>query len=262
MKSNKSASKISVVALSVAAWLITGSCHQRNILQKSERQWVRESREQLVLLDAYSRQLGQDTCHPTIGWLRTVPRATSEVLRGWRSTADDMSLVTMKIRLSLFDLWRITGHCLFADIPCEEVHCHISTVSARYHEFIRANVEKSTEMLLFEALEQNTNLIRTDYCEAAIMVLQDTVIFYDLAYPIAVLPCTRTTAEERDLAWAGMKRWLDANKPSLEWNAALRAFIDKEHRPNHFMLPQAVIDVFANTDVTGANSESVEGTAK
>ena len=152
------------------------------------------------------------------------------------------STLSLEIRNNISDLWNITGHCLFDDIPCEEILNRTNIIIKRYENFLRKNKAKEKSMILLSGLKKNIELLKTNYCRLTIVRITYIVSFDYIIGEVYDNPCPDIQEESRVKIYEEMKKWFQENENNLIWNDDLQIFLDSRTGLS-FRLPKDVIDL-------------------
>lgn len=146
----------------------------------------------------------------------------------------------MNIRLKIYKLWKISGNCLFQDIPCEKLADNAGIVAQRYGQFIEKNQEYDKENIYFVGLKNDIDLLQTEYCRLAIEAITKIVSFDYIIGSVYDSPCPDIPKERRIKIYDTMKKWFKENENNLIWNDYLGLFVDSRTGTS-FRLPEDII---------------------
>jgi hypothetical protein len=151
------------------------------------------------------------------------------------------------VKFRIWDLWILTGHCLFADIPCNELVENSPKISKRYRNFVGKHSKTPIQEILFKGLEANTEVIRTEYCLPALLMIQRRVDFENAVHVTDHEKCLEIPSGNCAKAYQAMREWFEENKNRLSWNPFFGVFFrDSPWRLRSFILPDEVIEAIEN----------------
>jgi hypothetical protein len=161
-----------------------------------------------------------------------------------RSERIPSSKYSWGVKHCIRDLWILSGHCLFGDIPCDSVVYNAPKISKKYEKFIREYAKTPREEILLKSVEANIELIPTEYCVPALTIIQQRVSFENTIYLGAGYPqCIPIQSDKRAKAHKAMRQWFEGNKKRLVWNASFGEFCrDSAWSLMSFTLPAEVIE--------------------
>lgn len=221
-------------------------CNSNRMYQRKDNDWLLEAREHLMDLEENYRQwekarvmvehskLSDDQSDEV--FLTAFGNADEEVMDSLKRS----TVIAFDIQRSIFALWELTGHCAFADIPCRELVKKALVISNRYRKFIRRQSDLPYLQMLRQSLEDNVELVRTEYCWPAVFVIQRYVWFESPVIISGIPRCVKFTPQARNAAYQAMKGWLKENRRSLVWNPVLESFARYGILP--FSLPDPVAE--------------------
>jgi hypothetical protein len=149
------------------------------------------------------------------------------------------------VRFHLWQLWRLTGHCAFANIPPRDLLQKTKVIMERYREFLKAKGEVRTPDILREEIAPNIDALAGDYWWYALDVLMDTIAFegpFVLSIH-GISPEGHPVMSEKDRQEIRriMRDWYKSNKNRLVWNEQLKRFTDSRGYGG-FPMPAGVYD--------------------
>ena len=148
-----------------------------------------------------------------------------------------------KIDQSILSLWELTGHCLYVDIPSEQLVTNIPTIINRYREFIEMNKHLSEEEVILEGLNKTFDAIDSEYFWPALYVLQGKIQFINSVSIIlhsAGPDIYRVTPQIQRKTSYTMKKWLENNKKNFQWDPLKMEFRQGGGGGIFFKLPPSV----------------------
>jgi hypothetical protein len=157
------------------------------------------------------------------------------------ATSPTTERLVADIQESCFTLWDLVGTCLYSDIPCADLARRVPEIVQRYSDFAKQHNGLSQEELIAMGLAQNVDMIGTDYCIQALMVLQHHVCFdvcYYILYDKSI--CSELSEEKQIQACGHMKAWLNKNHDNLEWYPSKQQFGPKGGVNLPFVFPPDV----------------------
>lgn len=126
--------------------------------------------------------------------------------------------------VNIYRLWNITTHCLFQEVPPGLIVQDAETIFSRYDELRQKQGIKTDEKMALSGIEENIELLKTEYCWPALAVIQNHIWFET---PISVAGELRQIDVDemrRIELYNEMKTWFLNNKDNLYWDPALRKF--------------------------------------
>jgi hypothetical protein len=149
------------------------------------------------------------------------------------------------VRHRIWQLWILTGHCLFDDIPCDKLVHNAPIIAERYRKFVCRYGNVPIEEVLLKSMEANIELMTTEYCIPALSIMQQKINFENLVYFGSGYPeCYPIPAEDRAKAHKAMLQWLEENKKRFVWYSKFGIFCrDSAAAYRSFTLPADVVKV-------------------
>ena len=146
-----------------------------------------------------------------------------------------VGLLSIAIRWKLRVLWKVTGHCLFDDVPHKQLLERTLVIVQRYEVLLNENSEEKYESVLRQGLRNTVNVLRTEYYPGALQALgrlMDMKVTHFTSEMHGSAP-----VEVRDRLHAHVSKWLDKNSKHLTWDSSLGNFT---RNGEQFELPEAV----------------------
>ena len=146
---------------------------------------------------------------------------------------DKYEQIRKEIMLRLFQLWEVTGRCLYLDIPCFQLLDNIPEISERYREFINNKENTPRKVLIQEGIESDIEALKTEYCDWSIEILQNEIYFDGIIMSSGnKTDCycdemKEAVYEEWIETYYLWNKWYSDNKDSFLWN-------DKKERYEHY----------------------------
>ena len=131
------------------------------------------------------------------------------------SSARDRGQQFVIVRLQLLEIWKLTGSCLFADIPPEDLGNECERIITRYREFIALHRNEGRNALLRASFADNIDLIRTEYAKQAVDVIQSTIKFDRYLDEPGFFNAATITPAKRIALFDRLRAWWDANSKRL-----------------------------------------------
>jgi hypothetical protein len=158
----------------------------------------------------------------------------------------------------IFDLWKLSGHCLFPDYKEDVLVLNVPVILSRYKCFIEANCQEEQEIVVMRGIESNIKVIDSEYLLPAIFVLTKYIIFR--APPRAEYDDLRHTkdvsTECKEAARRVMELWLQKHQSQLTWDQYSCAFVTNQQTV--FDLPEEV-RILARRASTGLRLHKING---
>ncbi len=205
---------------------------------KGKSEWVEQVRFNAAKIERLYRQLLWARC---ISWVQSKGSSNA----GWACSATSVRethvfifALQRKVERRLEELWRISGHCEFADIAKSDLVKRAPDISRRYRALLRRYEGVSLPRIYKDALKANLALLRTEYCWPAFEVTEHIVSF-DQVIEITGGFHIDLPADCRALIRSEMTAWFERNRESLEWDPELCRF---RHRweADGFILPPRI----------------------
>lgn len=225
--------------LIIVVTLVAG-CHIDIMQQSEDAAWVKEVEAKLSLME-----------ENYLKW---------EASR--RSERIPSSKYYWGVKHRIWDLWILSGHCLFGDIPCDSLVHNAPKISKKYQKFIREYAKTPRGEVLLESLEANIELIPTEYCVPTLTIIQQRVSFENPVYLGAGYPqCIPIHSDKRAKAHKAMRQWFEENKKRLVWNPSFGVFCrDSAWSLMSFTLPAEVIEAMESPlNISNADFNSSKG---
>jgi len=160
------------------------------------------------------------------------------------------------IRDGLYELWDLTGHCEFADIPSDQLVRRAAEVTGRYRRLLKTFGDRPVTEVYLKGLDQTVELLQTDYCLPALNVIQEKIAFAArVGHPrrSSRLPPPKPG---REVIYREMKTWFAENRSSLVWDPSHQAFV-RNRRPRMFVLPRGITSRWAKLTVDTSSMKQV-----
>lgn len=143
-----------------------------------------------------------------------------------RQMMDRRCVLTGEISEAVFDLWSLTGHCLFSDIPRDQIIENTAIILKRYQQFRADHAKETFPELKLKSIQACIETFKTDYCYEALFILQDQVQFSNtlMSCPSPFQNHRSILPERRMQAYAAMNDWWNRNHDDLQWNPVFQIY--------------------------------------
>lgn len=207
-----------------------------------ERRWVRDAKNLVSTLRSASQSLKK--INKGIGNWDNVTE--DDALYRILSTPTDYLAkayeLTYEIDSSLLELWIVTGHCLYDDILLSDIERSADLICERYINFINVNSAVNRQALVEEGIYKTIELLDSDYCWFALIVIQRHVEFGNHVL-ITIMSARRGCAvSTQKTIYSAMSDRLSRLGSLVRWNSALGRFTPSDPSRN-LMIPKEIIDV-------------------
>ncbi len=144
----------------------------------------------------------------------------------------DTHSIVLDTRRELWELWKLTGHCLFSDIREEELANSLTVIINRYNSFINKNDKFTAEFIQKRGLEHTATLVKTHYWMPAMYHFSCTLWFGGVWVSTEPL-VTYSPLPKKDSDWMvnQIRSWLAENEDIFRWDKEARFFTKPDGSP-------------------------------
>lgn len=214
-----------------------------NTAKSKELNWVIRTQDKIKAVDNAYRDFqpieanyAKRSCHRLSDPNTGDPNSFEGFIRIHRYiTLEDPNLISdrnsnhFEVQCGIFDLWELTGRCLFLDYRKSDLSKNTPVILERYKSFIQANSNKNFEAIIAEGIESNINAIKTEYFLPAIVVLHKYIRFKTMRYIGYKFHSYYGHRKYQENAYAAMALWLKNNRPSFVWDQKFQIFRKKRN---------------------------------
>jgi hypothetical protein len=159
----------------------------------------------------------------------------------------------------IYDLWKMSGHCEFRDIPERDIVRRAPEVAARYRRLVARYEDVPVEKIQREGLQGNIEMLKTDYCCPALDAIQAQVKFSPTLKLSGVTRCIKIADRRKEMMYREMLAWLKQNSPALLWNTSCRHFTGR-NSPEGFRFPDGLLEAWRSSETLPSQPATLPGT--
>jgi hypothetical protein len=137
----------------------------------------------------------------------------------------DMMTKAEELRAQFFNLWSVTRHCAFSDIPCDDLVARAREVLDRYRHYIGMTERLSPEQRMRAGLEEDVDLLASEYWYPALVMMQEIVSFHQFIGISGDYECRNIAPARRAELRRLMTQWVKDNEKRVVFDAAQQRFV-------------------------------------
>jgi len=163
-----------------------------------------------------------------------------------------------RIETALWEAWRSTGHCAYADIPPKYLVAEGRAIAERYRKWVEGHRRATREQVAREMIVENIKLVNTVFCLPAMEIIaqqvqtEQTVSVQVIAggYLLGGIALAPGENLRRDV-YESVKKWWQASEREATWKEGAlfvdksfpRAYSDVQRHLEQWMLVTIEIDL-------------------